>query len=324
MMNISKRIFSVLCALLVLLSAVPSAYATEVETEQISYTFLAEDITLPYASGGICDGVVDDPDSQHGKAAKLSYEERFATGDAGLYNVMIYPAGSVLTLYTCNGQEGTYAGSITSEQLQENAAAGKYQTYKIKSVDMTGATFLYMYNCWGLQIRFSEEQLSALQGKMIDVSISMKVTGDVTNPADPPSYFVDEILITETDPNAVHIHEFCDWRYANEYNHEKVCIAGDGCTEGETQEHDWGEAVVTREPTAEKRGEMTFTCTICNGTKTKTFAMPGSTDTETDSTNTQTKSLSIDPTLWTAIGLYAAAIVMIVVAVILLKRSKKK
>lgn len=332
MKNFSKRIFSLLCALLVLMSvvatAVPIVFATEVETEEnsefLSYTFLADDITLPYADAGLCDGVVNDPDSKHGRAAKLSYEERLATGDSGLYNVMIYPAGSILSLYTCDGKEGKPAGYISSEDLQANAAAGQYMTYKMTGIDLTGATFIYMYNCWGLQIRFTEEQLSALQGKVVNVSVSMKVTGDVTNPANPPAYYVDEIIVAEADPNAVHIHAMSDWRYANEFNHEKVCTAGDGCTEGLTEEHDWGEAEVTREPTAELRGEMTFTCTVCKGTKTKTFAMPGTETTTPADNSAQTQNQLADPVLWIAIGLFAGAIVLIVVAIVLLKRSNKE
>ena len=333
MMNISKRIFSLLCALFVLLSvmamAIPEAYATEVDEEQnsdlFSYTFLADDITLPYSDAGMCDSRVDDPDSKHGRAVKMSYEERLATGDAGLYNTMIYPATSILSIYTCDGKEGKTAGFITSEELQENALAGEYRTYRFNGVDMTGATFIYMYNCWGLQVRFSEEQLSTIQGKMVNIALSMKVTGDVTNPANPPSYFIEEITISETDPNAVHIHSFGDWRYVDEYTHEMKCNAGDGCTEGQSGEHDWGEAVVTKEPTDTERGEMTFTCEVCKGTKVRTFGGTNNTAATTPSDNkTQPQSFSLDPVLVIAVAMFTVAVVIMVIAIIILKRGNKK
>lgn len=332
MKNISKRIFSILCALFVLLStvviAVPGVYATEAgeeaENERFSYVFRAEDITLPYSKAGMCDGVVEDPDSQYGKAVKLSYEERLATGDAGLYNVMIYPAGSILSLYTCDNKEGKPAGWITSEQLVENGNAGKYVTYKFSGVDMTGKSFMYIFNCWGLQIRFSEEQINAMQGKVLVVSVSLKVTGDVTNPATNPSYYFDEIIVAEADPNEVHIHSFGEWQSAGEYNHESKCTV-DGCTEAQTGEHEWGEAEVTKEPTAEAEGEMTYTCKVCKGTRTKKFGAPNAGVSSNNNTNNndQKQNQEIDPVLWIAIGLFAVAAIVIVLAVVFMKRGNK-
>lgn len=331
MKNISKRIFSVLCALFVLLSAaamaVPGVYATEAgeegESELFTYVFRAEDIKLPYSDAGMCDSVVEDPDSQYGKAVKLSYEERLATGDAGLYNVMIYPAGAVLSLYTCDNKEGKPVGWITSEELVANANAGKYVTYKFSGVDMTGKSFMYIFNCWGLQIRFSEEQISAMQGKVLVVSVSLKVTGDVTNPATNPTYYFDEIIVAEADPNEVHVHSFGEWQSVGEYNHESKCTV-DGCTEAQTGEHEWGEAEVTKEPTADEEGEMTYTCKVCKGTRTKKFGTTnaGSSNNNTSNENQQPKQ-EFDPVLWIAIGLFAVAAVVIVLAVVFMKRGNK-
>lgn len=333
MKNVSKRICSILCTLFVMLSmvamAVPGVYATEADEEQenelFSFVFLADDIKIPYGEAGICDSVVEDPDSQHGKAVKLSYDERYATGDSGLYNVMIYPAGSVLSFYTCDGKEGKTAGTITSEQLQENAAGGEYVKYKFSPVDMTGSTFMYLFNCWGLQIRFTDEQLSMMQGKPVDVTVSLKVTGDVTNPAKSPAYYFDEIIVAEADPNAVHVHSFGEWKPAGDYNHEAQCTV-DGCTETQTGEHDWGEAEVTKEPTAEESGEMTYTCKVCEATRTKKLASLNNSASNNSSNvnNGQTQNQKMDPMLWIAIGLFAAAAIVVVVAVVILKRGKKQ
>ena len=330
MKNIFKRGFSIMCALFVLLSvvamAVPSAYATEAgEEERLSFSFLAEDIKLPYSDAGMCDSVVEDPDSQHGKAVRLSYDERYATGDAGLYNVMVYPVGAILSFYTCDGKEGKPAGFITSEQLQENALGGKYVTYKFNGVDMTGATFMYIFNCWGLQIRFTDDQLSAMQNKLLQVSVSLKVTGDVTNPAKNPTYYFDEIIVAEADPNEVHIHAFGEWKPAGDYNHEAQCTV-DGCTETQSEEHDWGEAEVTKEPSAEADGEMTYTCKVCKGTRTK--KLPYSNGSSNSSANTQNNGVQKQPTengwiLYAAIGMFAFSVIIIVLALVLSKRNKK-
>ena len=332
MKKMTKHLFSMLLTLTMLLSlataVIPGAYATEVTDEEsselFSFVFLADDIKIPYGEAGMCDSVVEDPDSQHGKAVKLSYDERYATGDSGLYNVMIYPSGSILSFYTCDGKEGKPAGAITSEQLQENAAGGKYVKYKFSPVDMTGSTFMYLFNCWGLQIRFTDEQLSMMQGKLVDVTVSLKVTGDVTNPAKSPAYYFDEIIVAESDPNAVHVHSFGEWKPAGDYNHEAQCTV-DGCTETQTEEHDWGEAEVTKEPTAEESGEMTYTCKVCDATRTKKLASLNSSANNSSSNvnNDQTQNQKMDPILWIAIGLFAVAAIVVVVAVVILKRGKK-
>ena len=37
------------------------------------------------------------------------------------------------------------------------------------------------------------------------------------------------------------------------------------------KDHTWDNGVVTTEPTAEKDGVKTYTCTVCNETKTETI-----------------------------------------------------
>ena len=42
-------------------------------------------------------------------------------------------------------------------------------------------------------------------------------------------------------------------------------------TTPKTNEHTWDDGVVTTKPTAEKEGVKTYTCTVCNKTKTETI-----------------------------------------------------
>ena len=72
-------------------------------------------------------------------------------------------------------------------------------------------------------------------------------------------------------------HDWSAWTSADENNHSRTCMR-DGCGATETGEHSWDEGTVTKEPTATEAGVRTFTCTVCQATKTEEIAATGTTE----------------------------------------------
>ena len=61
-------------------------------------------------------------------------------------------------------------------------------------------------------------------------------------------------------------HTWGDWVKVDEENHKHTCSS---CNEPETAKHKWNDGEITTEPTEEKEGVKTFTCTDCGATKTE-------------------------------------------------------
>lgn len=62
-------------------------------------------------------------------------------------------------------------------------------------------------------------------------------------------------------------HVYGEWNKIDNTNHEKICTL---CGKAERQSHRWDAGVITTQPTCAKTGVKTYTCTVCNGTKTQT------------------------------------------------------
>ncbi len=60
-------------------------------------------------------------------------------------------------------------------------------------------------------------------------------------------------------------HTWGKWEKVDDINHKHTC----SCTATETAEHKWNDGEITIEPTEEKEGIKTFTCTECGATKTE-------------------------------------------------------
>ncbi len=63
-------------------------------------------------------------------------------------------------------------------------------------------------------------------------------------------------------------HSWSDWKAADGENHSAVCE----CREARSEAHAWDGGVITVRPTHLTEGETTFTCTVCNYTKTEAVA----------------------------------------------------
>jgi len=175
---------------------------TEEFDERLRYVFPADKLLLSYApdSG---DRVIADSSSSTGTAAVFSYNKRAATGDKGLADSMLRVGDQRFSIYTYGGNpaESRLIGELAISNLKENAKGGKYVTYKFKNVKVvpgSGNYFMYLFDCWGCQLRFTDEQKAALQGQRVDVFLTMKVTGDVTSKTNPPTYYIEKIVIQET------------------------------------------------------------------------------------------------------------------------------
>ncbi|MBR4720589.1 MAG: InlB B-repeat-containing protein, partial [Clostridia bacterium] len=65
-----------------------------------------------------------------------------------------------------------------------------------------------------------------------------------------------------------HTHTFGEWNKVDDTNHKRVCA----CGEEELEAHTWNEGEVTTPATHTTEGVMTYTCTVCGGTKTEPIA----------------------------------------------------
>ena len=338
MENMKRSILCMVCAFVMLLSMVAfpglSAQATAedpITEERIIYDFYADDFVLPYApdSG---DAVEEDSASAYGKADVLSYAKRVPTNDKGLTSAMIRAGDQVLGIYTYGGNPKiiTEVGQVTQSQLRANAEAGGYIMYHFEDVELFPTAdeyFIYIFDCWGFQVRFTEDQRAAIQGQYVDLYVSLKVTGDISaTEGNTPTYYIDRVTVaTAEEGSDEHEHTYGEWKAANDFNHEAICTTP-GCGEAKTEAHAWGEGVVTKEPTTEASGIETYTCSVCHATRTKKLAMlsGGSSNVNTPSNQDgQQQNQTIDPIVWIAVGLFVVAAVVIVVAVIVKKRGKK-
>ena len=270
--------------------------------------YKADDFRLAVADRGSGDAVVSDPSSAYGKAAMFSYEKRKSDTDRG--NAMIREPGQTLRMYT---DSGTLIAEFTVEQLQENSAGGEYVVYEFKNINLTGARYMYMFDCWGFQIPM-EYLTDALTGKQVDIKLSMKVTGDVTKrTGNTPAYYFDYLSITEAEPIPEHEHEYGEWT-TDVLNHSRTCTI---CSLKQEGMHTWDEGVVTKEATETENGETVYTCKVCGMKETKRIKKLG-TGTE------EPTPINLGWILGgTAAGLFAIAAAVVVIVLIVKKSGKK-
>ena len=74
-----------------------------------------------------------------------------------------------------------------------------------------------------------------------------------------------EILVAQEAVDALG-HDLTDAQFVDESNHSGVCSR---CQQTITEPHTWDEGVVITEPTTSQTGEMRYTCTVCQGTRTE-------------------------------------------------------
>lgn len=64
-------------------------------------------------------------------------------------------------------------------------------------------------------------------------------------------------------------HSFGAWSIADNNNHKHICTA---CDTAESSAHTWNGGAITKVATCKETGVKTYTCTVCNATKTETIA----------------------------------------------------
>lgn len=64
-------------------------------------------------------------------------------------------------------------------------------------------------------------------------------------------------------------HSFGAWSKADNNNHKHTCSA---CGTAESSAHTWNSGAITKAATCKETGVKTYTCTVCNATKTETIA----------------------------------------------------
>ena len=68
-------------------------------------------------------------------------------------------------------------------------------------------------------------------------------------------------------------HSFGAWSKADNNNHKHTCTA---CGTAESSAHTWNGGTITKAATCKETGVKTYTCTVCNATKTETIAKTNS------------------------------------------------
>lgn len=76
---------------------------------------------------------------------------------------------------------------------------------------------------------------------------------------------------SENKPAATGEHVYTNWTKVSDDKHEGTC----GCGEKKQEDHKWDAGKITTEPTCNKTGVKTYTCSVCSGTKTETVAATG-------------------------------------------------
>ncbi len=230
----------------------------------VNMTFLADDFTLPYAP---IDSFVDDAASAYGKAALLSYENR--KGDSGLENSVLRIATQKLEMYNYYNETDTYVpiGTVSIGRMNHYSGDGyvDYTFRNVVPVPTDANCFMYLFSCWGFQVKLSAAQRTQLVGKTVDVTLSMKVEGNVS---ENPSYYIDCIKITEASGD-VCAHGDTGVGLVSENEHGTECyLCGEVLS---TENHTYDDGVVTLEPTVDAEGEKVYTCTACGYTITETL-----------------------------------------------------
>ena len=219
------------------------------------------------------DQVVADSNSAVGSAVQYAaYPRRNETN-----NCLILSSGKTIKIATNGSPEVTY-GQLKGEDL---IVGQGYQLYKISidSIQISdSASFVYIFNDWGLQSTKLAQIMKNNKGKALDIYISMKVTGNVDGKdlsADSsenwPVYWIDSVYVVTP----------CSYN-----GYDATCVAGDvqchicsicGLTEyiqseGTVQaEHAWDEGIVTVQPTVANEGKKVFSCAVCGVEKTETL-----------------------------------------------------
>lgn len=327
-----NRILAVMLVLVAMIGIMMPVQATEdwvdpIPAERIIYDIRAKNIHLPNAERA-GDALIADLDSPFGEAVRFSYADRAAVNDQGLMDAMRYVGDQAMKLrvYCTEPAEDRELLVISQAQLRANSQGGKYVTYHVEDVTLftnTNQAYLYMFDCWSLQVHLTEAQREAIMNQQVDIYMSLKVTGDFSvTEGNTVSYYIDRIVIaTAEEGTEQHDHEIGTWQRANDYTHEASCQIP-GCGEVISEDHEWDEGVVTKEPTKSEVGIQTYTCAKCQATKTKKLPA-GTAVSKPGKDSGSDGGAGLNPLYFVAGGLFLLAIVIIVVAVVLKKKGKK-
>lgn len=88
------------------------------------------------------------------------------------------------------------------------------------------------------------------------------------------SYFTGEDGETVTDPPVIYPatgHKWDDWKSINEAQHQRVCK--NDSSHKETLDHAWDKGKITKNATLLRKGEKTYTCVVCGGTRTEKYSL---------------------------------------------------
>ena len=114
----------------------------------------------------------------------------------------------------------------------------------------------------------------ASAGNVSEFTFYVNVKVDTETPG---TYYVSASL--ERASKAVSMEEDTEDGVANGFVATSVSLSGGSVTieapKAPECDHDWGTGVVTKEPTCEEDGVMTYTCTKCSETKTETILATG-------------------------------------------------
>ena len=209
------------------------------------------------------DRASDEPPHVHSYSTELSYNE-----NVHYYKCMGIGCGEI------KDEESHVFGDFSSDGPSEHSGScicGYKASYPHSwndgnvtiepTVDSVGQK---TYMCIDCGATYTEEIEKLPNADADDAEDTPEVDDDPTdNPSDEEDDGDNEENIPEEN---THEHTFGDW-LKNESHHWKRCKSAECNEEADKAEHAWGEGVLTRNPTKQQNGIITYTCTVCDAKK---------------------------------------------------------
>lgn len=212
-----------------------------------SYTMASSGIVLSVAAGEIVD-------SQFTATVKLSTNP----GIAGLKLVLSYDSEK-LKLENIS-KSSSFQGATTNSDTPGKIG---YVTYSGDSnFQTTGVLFTAQFSIIEGNWTETDLTITCSPDDVTDENFDLIPIASITN-------------TTVTQPAISHTHTPGEEWLHDETQHWHACT-GEGCSEKlDLAAHAWDGGVVTTQPTETQTGVKTFTCTVCNRTKTETLPATG-------------------------------------------------
>lgn len=201
--------------------------------------------------------IVSDSEALTGKAVCSDTNGQYSSG----IKIVAYDPGGpsadkndLLTIHT-----------VSVSALEVNAGYQLYAfTWTVPELGNDPNSYIYLFDDWGLQIPSMKVDMNNLEGKTVNVFLSIKAVGTKITTYFKGQYYIESIIIDVAPSQPSHNYVTLPSTYGDTCR--SVCSA---CGDVIRSEHQWDDGVITVEPTTEAEGEKRFVCSVCGGIKTE-------------------------------------------------------